>query len=103
SPYLAVHSRIGQSKASTLTPVCMATRPVWSGSGEHEPGVVVVPLVVLPLVVVPLVLVPLVVLLLVVVVPPVPPAAAFPPPHPERRAAIAPSVASVRTWLISPG
>src|SRR5262245_49467644 len=35
SPYLAVASRIWQSKESTLTPVCCAPRPVWRGSESH--------------------------------------------------------------------
>src|ERR1019366_4263517 len=37
SPYLVAHSRTGQSNASTLTPVCMAVRPVFRGSA-HEPA-----------------------------------------------------------------
>src|SRR5580692_5779567 len=43
SLYVAAHSRIGQSKASTLTPVCSAVRPVCSGSGVHEPDIVAPP------------------------------------------------------------
>jgi hypothetical protein len=43
SLYFAVHSKIEQSNASTLTPVCCAVSPVLSGSVSHDPVVTVVP------------------------------------------------------------
>src|SRR5277367_2155329 len=79
SLYLAVHVRTWQSKASTLTPVCSAVSPVWSGSGSHPPGLVV-PVLEAPV--------------LWLVLPPWPPPVPLsPPPHPSRERAITPSVA----------
>ena len=96
--YLAVHSRTWQSKASTLTPVCWAMRPVWSGSAAHEPASIE-PLLTLLEVCDPWLAPPPCPLLpLLLPLPPLPllPLPFAPLPHPERTRASAQSAAATR-------
>ena len=105
--------RIGQSNASTLTPVCMAVSPVWSGSGEHAPDEPVLPPLPLLELVLPVLLLedealpdnpddnPLLVFAVVPLpCPPVPPLPFSPPPQPYSARARAPSAAVARTMLL---
>src|SRR5579872_639726 len=100
SLYWADHLRIWQSKASTLTPVCCATRPVYSRSGVQTPASATAPASPLALMLPPLVT-PLVLFEPLVVVPrmllrlaPLPEAPL--PSHPPIPTALARIAASTR-------